>query len=141
MATQLADTPFVLPSLHKFIEYLPPAMRHILIAMAYSHHILHRPHPPDKETMGRELAAFHRHRGQAIHSLNKEIGSDATRGNDVTMITVLMFLMSELQQSTLPAWRQHMDGFMALMSLRGESLTSLIRRATNGRAGLLSFLM
>ncbi|TPX14766.1 uncharacterized protein E0L32_005161 [Thyridium curvatum] len=141
VATQLADTPFVLPSLHRFVDYLPPAMRHIIVAMAYSHHILHRPYEPDKETLGRELAAFHRHRGYAIQALNKEIGCDASRGTDATMVTVLMFLMAELQQSPLPSWRQHVDGFMALMAVRGESLSELIRRAKHSRAGLLSFLI
>ncbi|POR36255.1 Uncharacterized protein TPAR_03551 [Tolypocladium paradoxum] len=159
---QLAPNPFVAPIVG--IGILPTSMRHALISLALGHRILqlaveHRhdtsptnflpmPGPisgpipgPVTGAAGKLWLRIHYHVGSAIRALNEEIAQLTTQTATVTMVSVFVFLITELFQSASPQWRSHSEGFSALLKLRG-GIEGLVNDPEEGyllRPGLLTF--
>ncbi|KND86305.1 hypothetical protein TOPH_09063 [Tolypocladium ophioglossoides CBS 100239] len=159
---QLAPNPFVAPIIG--IGALPTSMRHALISLALGHRILqlnveHRhdtnptsllpmpgpisgPMPgPITGAAGKLWLRIHDHVGSAIRALNQEIAQLTTQTATVTMVSVFVFLITELFQSASPQWRPHSEGFSALLKFRGgiEGLANDPEEGYLLRPGLLTF--
>ncbi|KAK1991318.1 C6 zinc finger domain-containing protein [Colletotrichum falcatum] len=117
---QLSQSPWVIPVFH--VHYMQPHIQHALVAMAIEHRInvsrvTSRKHDP---LMAEVNARAIQHRSTAVQALNKDIGDERRRTSDMTMSGVIVFMYGDLMASgTASSWRFHLNGFTALVSLRG----------------------
>ncbi|EFQ25915.1 C6 zinc finger domain-containing protein [Colletotrichum graminicola M1.001] len=115
---QLSQSPWVIPVTH--VHYMQPPIQHALVAMAIEHRMLRmisRKHDPFvAEVKPRAI----QHRSTAVQALNKEIVDERRRTSDLTMSGVVVFMYGDLMGSaTASNWRFHLNGFAALVALRG----------------------
>ncbi|KAI8309182.1 hypothetical protein K4K61_002002 [Colletotrichum sp. SAR11_59] len=116
--TQLMKSPWIIPV--RFIHYMPAATRHALVSMAIEHRMLRLSHKKTDPLMMEIRARFHHHRCLAIQALNEDVCNDATRGTDMTMASVMVFLYADLMGSaTASNWRHHLNGYKSLVDIRG----------------------
>ncbi|KAI8194749.1 hypothetical protein K4K54_006167 [Colletotrichum sp. SAR 10_86] len=116
--TQLMKSPWIIPV--RFIHYMPAATRHALVSMAIEHRMLRLSHKKTDPLMMEIRARFHHHRCLAIQALNDDVCNDATRGSDMTMASVMVFLYADLMGSaTASNWRHHLNGYKSLVDIRG----------------------
>ncbi|KAJ0360145.1 hypothetical protein COL154_007732 [Colletotrichum chrysophilum] len=91
--TQLMKSPWIIPV--RFIHYMPAATRHALVSMAIEHRMLRLSKKKTDPFMMEIRARFHHHRCLAIQALNEDVCNDATRGTDMTMASVMVFLYAD----------------------------------------------
>ncbi|EQB45895.1 hypothetical protein CGLO_15154 [Colletotrichum gloeosporioides Cg-14] len=116
--TQLMKSPWIIPV--RFIHYMPAATRHALVSMAIEHRMLRLSQKKTNPLMMEIRARFHHHRCLAIQALNDDVCNDATRGSDMTMASVMVFLYADLMGSaTASNWRHHLNGYKSLVDMRG----------------------
>ncbi|OHF01767.1 C6 zinc finger domain-containing protein [Colletotrichum orchidophilum] len=115
---QLTNSPWVVPISH--LHSMKPYRRHGLVTMAIEHH-MSRLSPTRNDPYAIEVRArAYQHRLTAIKALNNEIENENTRCSDGTLAGVLVFLFGDLMGSaTVANWRVHLNGFAALIALRG----------------------
>lgn len=92
--TQLMKSPWIIPV--RFIHYMPAATRHALVSMAIEHRMLRLSQKKTDPLMMEIRARFHHHRCLAIQALNDDVCNDATRGSDMTMASVMVFLYADV---------------------------------------------
>ncbi|KAF6815872.1 C6 zinc finger domain-containing protein [Colletotrichum plurivorum] len=117
-SNQLTKSPWVVPVSH--IDSMRPYRQHGLVTMAIEHR-MSRLSPTRTDPYAREVRtrAYH-HRAAALKALNGEIGDPATRCSDATLAGVIGFLFGDLMgDATASNWRFHINGFAALIELRG----------------------
>ncbi|KAK1537872.1 C6 zinc finger domain-containing protein [Colletotrichum paranaense] len=115
---QLTKSPWVVPISH--IHAMKPYRRHGLVTMAIEHR-MSRLSPARNDAYAIEVRArAYQHRLTAIQALNKDIENESTRCSDATLAGVIVFLFGDLMGSaTEPNWRVHLNGFAALIAMRG----------------------
>ncbi|KAK0628375.1 fungal-specific transcription factor domain-containing protein [Bombardia bombarda] len=138
-SNQLEPSPFVivLPDL----SLLPVALTHTLVSVAISHRLFKTTGVVAKDSSLSDpdmWSRLYHHRDIAIRSLNELIGSEKTRCSDVTISCVYSFLFAVLQQSMTPRWRQHVDGFVKMIMLRG-GFVALLRSSPYMQLPVLGF--
>ncbi|KAL0935476.1 C6 zinc finger domain-containing protein [Colletotrichum truncatum] len=117
-SNQLTKSPWVVPISN--IHTMKPYRRHGLVTMAIEHRMA-RLSPSKGDPYAAEVRArAYQHRFTAIQALNKEIENESTRCSDATLGGVIVFLFGDLMgAATAPNWRVHINGFAALVDLRG----------------------
>ncbi|KAK5995378.1 Phomenoic acid biosynthesis cluster-specific transcriptional regulator-like protein [Cladobotryum mycophilum] len=99
--------------------YMPTAIAESMICIALGHRILQCRdtfNDPNQLVLAKRLQS---HRGSAIRALSEDLGRPDCHANDETLVSILTFLFSEIQQSISPTWRQHHDGAYKIIEMRG----------------------
>ncbi|OHF03955.1 C6 zinc finger domain-containing protein [Colletotrichum orchidophilum] len=134
-ANQLTNSPWLVPV--SYIQYMGVPIQHALVAMAIDHRMLRLSKKKNDMYQAEVRARFHQHRCTAIHALNEEIGNEKRRISDHTMAAVVVFLYADLMGSvTASNWRHHLNGFMAIIEMRG-GLKSLCEAAAGYKTVVL----
>ncbi|KAJ0296824.1 hypothetical protein COL516b_011208 [Colletotrichum fioriniae] len=119
-ANQLTNSPWLVPV--SYIQYMGVTIQHTLVAMAINHRLLSLSTRKNDLHNAEVRARFHQHRCTAIQALNREIShqNEKRRISDYTMAAVIVFLYADLMGSvTASNWRHHLNGFMAIIEMRG----------------------
>ncbi|KAK1473045.1 C6 zinc finger domain-containing protein [Colletotrichum cuscutae] len=119
-ANQLTNSPWLVPV--SYIQYMGVTIQHTLVAMAINHRLLSLSSRKNDLHHAEVRARFHQHRCTAIQALNGEIShqNEKRRISDYTMAAVIVFLYADLMGSvTASNWRHHLNGFMAIIEMRG----------------------
>ncbi|KZL85846.1 c6 zinc finger domain-containing protein [Colletotrichum incanum] len=118
VSTQLSQSPWVIPV--SYIHYMQPSIQHALVAMAIEHRMARISHMRNDPFVAEVRSRACQHRSTAVQALNKDIQDERTRISDFTLSSVIVFLYGDLMASmTASNWRFHLNGFAALVSLRG----------------------
>ncbi|KAL2128554.1 hypothetical protein VTI74DRAFT_9026 [Chaetomium olivicolor] len=110
-------SPYFMP--RSTAPYLPQAFNESIVCTSLCHRILQsRDAPPsDQLVLARRLQ---RHRGEALRALTGDLAKPEGQSSDLTLASVLLLLLVEIQQSFEPPnWRQHCNGAAAMMEMRG----------------------
>ncbi|KXH40443.1 C6 zinc finger domain-containing protein [Colletotrichum salicis] len=119
-ANQLTNSPWLVPV--SYVQYMGVPIQHALVAMAIDHRMLRLSKKKNDAYQAEVRARFHQHRCTAIQALNEEIShrNEKRRISDYTMAAVIVFLYADLMGSvTADNWRHHLNGFMAIIEMRG----------------------
>ncbi|KAK1966349.1 C6 zinc finger domain-containing protein [Colletotrichum sublineola] len=115
---QLSQSPWIIPIY--YIHYMQPPIQHALVAMAIEHRMLRTTSRKHDPFVAEVRARAIQHRSTAVQALNKDIGDERRQASDITMSGVIIFMYGDLMGSaTASNWRFHLNGFAALVSLRG----------------------
>ncbi|KAK3332914.1 fungal-specific transcription factor domain-containing protein [Cercophora scortea] len=140
---QLEPSPFIIQCPLPVISVVPTAIVHTLVSVAISHRLYtlsgnNTACSPSSDSGSRTWSRLYHHRDLAIRALNKLVGDERTRTADITIGSIYTFLFAVLQQSITPNWRQHVDGFVKLVELRG-GFASIIHTSPHMSMPLLGF--
>ncbi|KAK2040933.1 C6 zinc finger domain-containing protein [Colletotrichum somersetense] len=115
---QLSQSPWAIPVTH--VHHMQPSIQHALVAMAIEHRISRMTSRKHDPLVAEIKARAIQHRSTAVQALNKDIGDERKRASDMTMSGVIVFTYGDLMgPATALNWRVHLNGFAALVSLRG----------------------
>lgn len=145
-----------------FVANVPPAIVHTLVSVAIGHRIISMVEEPSINELVKPIwSRLYRHCDIAIRCLHKLVGNEKTRSGIVSIISVYTFLFAvvsvapetgrsypcikyqtcmQLQQSTTPDWRTHINGFLTLIQPRG-SFRDIIRDVPGMDICLMALLM
>ncbi|KAK1987563.1 C6 zinc finger protein [Colletotrichum cereale] len=102
---------------------MQPPIQHALVAMAIEHRISRMTSRKHDPFVAEVKARAMQHRSTAVQALNKDIGDERRRISDITMSGVIVFMYGDvcilMGSATASNWRFHLNGFAALVSLRG----------------------
>ncbi|EAQ93762.1 predicted protein [Chaetomium globosum CBS 148.51] len=115
-------TPYWMPPITA--SFLPRSFTQSIVCTSLCHRILQAGNaaPSDQIVLARRLQ---RHRGDALRALTADL-SEQKEPSDITLASVLILLLVEIQQSFEPPnWRNHGNGAAAMIDLKG-GLQSLV---------------
>ncbi|SPO06502.1 uncharacterized protein DNG_09192 [Cephalotrichum gorgonifer] len=117
---QLTPTQFIVPLPLEVVCLAPFEIAHILVSVALRHRIYRVASSLRSRENVRELRSkYHHHRGLAISALNEQIRKSEPKYAYALMVGVMTFAFAELQRSSTPAWKFHMDAFVHLTARNG----------------------
>ncbi|KAK3693138.1 fungal-specific transcription factor domain-containing protein [Podospora appendiculata] len=142
-SNQLEPSPFIIQCPLPVISLVPTAIVHTLVSVALSHRLFtlsgnNTACSPSSGPASKTWSRLYHHRDLAIRALNDLVADEKTRTADITIGSVYTFLYAVLQQSITPNWRQHVDGFVKLVELRG-GFESIIHTSPHMHMPLLGF--
>ncbi|KAF1953429.1 hypothetical protein CC80DRAFT_477989 [Byssothecium circinans] len=134
---ELAPNPHIMLFPVAALHLLPPAVHHNLVVLTLCHFVYSL--PPEQ---GKALAAQHapkilHHRGATIREISNRL-QGKMKTNDSTIVSIMMLMCCELQQTDPTGWRQHAIGLLRIFSLRG-GMMDLYRTALHLRAMIVIF--
>ncbi|RSL45586.1 hypothetical protein CEP53_010699 [Fusarium sp. AF-6] len=117
-----SNCPFILhPS---EAPYIPTAIRHTMVSIALAHRVLQ-----SEQGFEADRALFstrlQKHRGAAIRHLASDL-VPGSQPDTITLVSILTFLLAEVQQSFSSSWRQHCDAANTVVELLGGMSTILL---------------
>ncbi|KAK0616923.1 C6 zinc finger domain-containing protein [Immersiella caudata] len=115
----LGPNPEVYPISSALIQRADSVPDHLtlsIVCMTLSHRIHRIRSDADRRDLAKKL---YRHRGDVLHSLNKDVGSENGMKSDILFASIISFLLAEIQSGPSPAWRCHLNGVRDLTRLRG----------------------
>ncbi|EEP80583.1 predicted protein [Uncinocarpus reesii 1704] len=116
---ELAPNPYLIRFAFDAVYLIPEGIRHSLIWLALNHRIHKLLPTTDRSALMPARSSLLHHRGVAIRVMGKDLDKPATRTNDATITSVLLFLFAEIRDPISPDWRLHFGGAAKLIMLRG----------------------
>ncbi|KAM0808354.1 putative Fungal-specific transcription factor domain-containing protein [Seiridium cardinale] len=120
---KMAPNGWIIPLPFDALHGAHPAVRHTLTSCALEWRIHQVPtlgwggNGAEQDIKHMKTKIFH-HRDIAIRALSDAVADEKRQTTDVTIISVLLFLLIDIRKST-NNWRQHYDGLTSMIQLRG----------------------
>ena len=94
---ELVPNPIVIAFPMHVLHLLPPAIHHILVCLSLNHYLQSLPASADRSIVAVNRSKSYKHRGAAIRYLSRYVGTDKTQCNDMTIMSILLFLTMEVR--------------------------------------------
>ena len=125
-SSDLAHNPAIIQFPFYALHLLPPAVHHTLVCLSLYHFCYSLPAGAGRAVMVSNRFKIFQHRGLAIQALSEMISKAKTRCNDMTIVSVVMFMSMDMQNSASTDWRFHAHVMKRLIDMRG-GLMQLLR--------------
>jgi hypothetical protein len=122
----LAQNPAIIQFPLYALHLLPPAVHHTLVCLSLYHFCYSLPAGAHRAVMVSNRFKIFQHRGFAIQALSDMISKTKTRCSDMTIVSVVMFMSMDMQNSGSTDWRLHAHVMKRLIDMRG-GLMRLLR--------------
>ncbi|CEJ79828.1 hypothetical protein VHEMI00045 [[Torrubiella] hemipterigena] len=102
-----------------YIPYMPPVILESIICSSLAHKILQTSHnmPSDESLV--LVKRLQQHRGTTIKLMTDELEGDWGSVTDVTLASMICFLLTEMHHCVSPIWKSHCDAIHAVLDARG----------------------
>ncbi|KAF2634133.1 hypothetical protein P280DRAFT_512122 [Massarina eburnea CBS 473.64] len=115
---ELAPNPHLIRFPVAALHLLPPAVHHNVVVMALSHFVYSLPPEKAKAIAAYQVPRILHHRGASIREISARLNGKM-KVNDGIIVSIMMLMCCEFQQTDSSGWRQHAVGLQKVFELRG----------------------
>ncbi|SPO04657.1 uncharacterized protein DNG_07342 [Cephalotrichum gorgonifer] len=110
------NNPYLIPLAH--VSAMPDSIIQTIICSSLGHRIMQLQDAPqqDQRTLATRLQS---HRGKALRVIAQQLCDPREQTSDVTLAAVIVLLLVEIQNCLTLDWRQHGDGALTIIDMRG----------------------